>query len=108
VIESDARHLPFPDGSLDVAHCSLVVHHLDADDAVAALGEMASSTTSGAGPCRCSRPSPAPCSSPQAASRVPTGSPPPDAPTPSQSSTSCSRAPVWIAGGARPAGCRAW
>jgi ubiquinone/menaquinone biosynthesis C-methylase UbiE len=41
VIESDARHLPFPDGSFDVAHCSLVVHHLDADDAVAALGEMA-------------------------------------------------------------------
>ncbi|HUR17279.1 MAG TPA: methyltransferase domain-containing protein [Candidatus Limnocylindrales bacterium] len=29
-----------PDGSVDVAHCSLVLHHLDADQAVALLLEM--------------------------------------------------------------------
>ena len=39
--EADARHLPFADGSFDVAHCSLLVHHLDADEAVGALAEMA-------------------------------------------------------------------
>jgi ubiquinone/menaquinone biosynthesis C-methylase UbiE len=39
--EGDARHLPFTDLSFDVAHCSLLVHHLDADEVVAALGEMA-------------------------------------------------------------------
>jgi ubiquinone/menaquinone biosynthesis C-methylase UbiE len=37
---ADARRLPFADGSFDVATCSLFLHHLEPDDAVATLGEM--------------------------------------------------------------------
>ncbi len=37
---ADARHLPFADGSFDIATCSLVLHHLEPDDAVRVLGEM--------------------------------------------------------------------
>src|SRR6185503_16625573 len=37
----DGRSLPFPDGSFDVAHTSLVLHHLEPGDAVALLREMA-------------------------------------------------------------------
>jgi ubiquinone/menaquinone biosynthesis C-methylase UbiE len=37
----DGRSLPYPDDAFDVAHCSLVVHHLDPADAVAMLDEMA-------------------------------------------------------------------
>jgi SAM-dependent methyltransferase len=37
---ADARRLPFADGSFDVATCSLVLHHLEPDDAVRVLGEM--------------------------------------------------------------------
>jgi ubiquinone/menaquinone biosynthesis C-methylase UbiE len=37
----DGRSLPYPDDAFDVAHCSLVVHHLDPAGAVAMLGEMA-------------------------------------------------------------------
>jgi ubiquinone/menaquinone biosynthesis C-methylase UbiE len=37
----DGRSLPFPDGSFDVAHTSLVIHHLEPGDAVALLREMA-------------------------------------------------------------------
>lgn len=37
---ADARRLPFPDRSFDVATCSLALHHLDPDDAVLMLGEM--------------------------------------------------------------------
>lgn len=40
IVEADARSLPFAPGSFDVAHCSLLVHHLDPDDAVAVLAEM--------------------------------------------------------------------
>ena len=36
----DVRALPLPDGSVDVAHASLLIHHLDPDDAQTALGEM--------------------------------------------------------------------
>ena len=36
----DGRGLPFPDGSFDVAHASLVAHHLDAADAVLLFREM--------------------------------------------------------------------
>lgn len=36
----DGRSLPYPDRSFDVAHSSLVLHHLDPDDAVALLREM--------------------------------------------------------------------
>jgi ubiquinone/menaquinone biosynthesis C-methylase UbiE len=36
----DGRHLGYQDRSFDVAHTSLVVHHLDATDAVALLREM--------------------------------------------------------------------
>ena len=37
---ADARRLPFPDGSFDVATCSLMLHHLEPDDAVRVLREM--------------------------------------------------------------------
>jgi ubiquinone/menaquinone biosynthesis C-methylase UbiE len=37
---ADGRSLPFPDGAFDVAHASLVLHHLDPDEAVAFLREL--------------------------------------------------------------------
>ncbi len=37
----DGRSLPFPDDAFDVVHASLVLHHLDGDDSIALLGEMA-------------------------------------------------------------------
>jgi ubiquinone/menaquinone biosynthesis C-methylase UbiE len=37
---ADGRGLPYPDGAFDVAHASLVVHHLDPSDAVAFLREL--------------------------------------------------------------------
>lgn len=40
VVEADALALPLEDGSVDVAHCSLLVHHLAPEEAVAALREM--------------------------------------------------------------------
>lgn len=40
LVEADARALPFADGAFDVAHCSLLVHHLDPRDAVQVLREM--------------------------------------------------------------------
>lgn len=40
LIDGDARALPLPDGGVDVAHASLLVHHLGPVDAVAALREM--------------------------------------------------------------------
>ena len=41
LLEADARALPLPDDSVSVAHSSLLLHHLDPDDAVIALREMA-------------------------------------------------------------------
>jgi SAM-dependent methyltransferase len=41
VLEGDALALPLPDLSVDVAHASLLLHHFDEADAVAALREMA-------------------------------------------------------------------
>lgn len=41
VVRGDARVLPFRDRAFDVAICSTFIHHLEPDDAVAALGEMA-------------------------------------------------------------------
>ena len=38
---ADGRSLPWPDGAFDVAHASLVLHHLTHDDAVAFLRELA-------------------------------------------------------------------
>jgi ubiquinone/menaquinone biosynthesis C-methylase UbiE len=38
--EADGRSLPYPDGAFDVAHTSLVLHHLSREDAVAFLGEL--------------------------------------------------------------------
>jgi ubiquinone/menaquinone biosynthesis C-methylase UbiE len=38
---ADGRSLPYPDDSFDVVHSSLLLHHLDAPDAVALLREMA-------------------------------------------------------------------
>jgi SAM-dependent methyltransferase len=40
VVDGDARRLPFADDAFDVAHCSLLIHHLAPPDAVAALAEM--------------------------------------------------------------------
>src|SRR4051794_15956901 len=37
---ADGRGLPFRDGSFDVAHASLVLHHLEPDDAIAFLCEL--------------------------------------------------------------------
>ena len=37
---ADARRLPFPGASFDVATCSLLLHHLDPDGAVAVLREL--------------------------------------------------------------------
>jgi SAM-dependent methyltransferase len=37
---ADARRLPFDDGAFDVATCSLLLHHLEPDDAVLMLKEM--------------------------------------------------------------------
>ena len=36
----DGRALPYPDDAFDIAHCSLLIHHLDPDEAVAALREL--------------------------------------------------------------------
>ena len=36
----DGRALPFPDGSFDIVHASMLLHHLDPIAAVAVLGEM--------------------------------------------------------------------
>ena len=40
VVEADALALPLEDRSVDVAHASLLLHHLDPESAVAALREM--------------------------------------------------------------------
>ena len=41
LVVGDGRSLPYEDGAFDIAHSSLVVHHLDPVDAVALLREMA-------------------------------------------------------------------
>jgi ubiquinone/menaquinone biosynthesis C-methylase UbiE len=41
LVVGDGRSIPYPDGAFDIAHTSLVVHHLDPADAVALLREMA-------------------------------------------------------------------
>lgn len=40
ILQADARALPLADASVDVAHASLLVHHLEPDDVVSALREM--------------------------------------------------------------------
>jgi ubiquinone/menaquinone biosynthesis C-methylase UbiE len=37
---ADGRGLPWPDGAFDVAHASMVLHHLEQEDAVAFLREL--------------------------------------------------------------------
>ena len=37
---ADGRALPHPDAAFDIGHSSMVLHHLDADDAVAFLREL--------------------------------------------------------------------
>lgn len=44
---ADGRALPYPDGAFDVAHASLLLHHLEPADAVAALREMRRVSTRG-------------------------------------------------------------
>lgn len=44
---ADGRALPYPDGAFDVAHASLLLHHLEPVDAVAALREMRRVSTRG-------------------------------------------------------------
>jgi ubiquinone/menaquinone biosynthesis C-methylase UbiE len=41
LVVADGRSIPYPDGAFDVAHSSLVIHHLDPGDAVTFLREMA-------------------------------------------------------------------
>ena len=41
VVEGDARTLPFADDAFDVAHCSLLMHHLDPHDVIGAFRELA-------------------------------------------------------------------
>jgi ubiquinone/menaquinone biosynthesis C-methylase UbiE len=40
LLKADARAIPLADGEVDVAHASLLMHHFDPDDAIAALAEM--------------------------------------------------------------------
>lgn len=40
LVEADAAALPLGNGEVDVAHSSMLLHHLDPDEAVAALLEM--------------------------------------------------------------------
>lgn len=40
LLHADVRDIPLPDASVDVAHASLLLHHLDPPDAVTALREM--------------------------------------------------------------------
>jgi SAM-dependent methyltransferase len=40
LVIADGRALPYPDGAFDVAHASLVLHHLAPDEAVAFLREL--------------------------------------------------------------------
>lgn len=40
LLKADARAIPLGDGEVDVAHASLLMHHFDPDDAIAALAEM--------------------------------------------------------------------
>jgi ubiquinone/menaquinone biosynthesis C-methylase UbiE len=40
LLEADVRALPLGDGEVDVAHASLLLHHLDPDEAIAAFQEM--------------------------------------------------------------------
>jgi SAM-dependent methyltransferase len=40
LLEADVRSIPLPDASVDVAHASLLLHHLDPPDAVMGLREM--------------------------------------------------------------------
>lgn len=47
LVVADGRSLPYPDGAFDVAHSSMVVHHLEPPDAVALLREMARVARSG-------------------------------------------------------------
>jgi hypothetical protein len=37
---ADVRRLPYPDASFEIAHASLVLHHLEPQEAEAALGEL--------------------------------------------------------------------
>ena len=37
---ADGRRLPFPDHAFDVAHTSMVLHHLEPPDAISLLGEL--------------------------------------------------------------------
>ena len=46
-VEADARHLPFPDSSVSVAHASLLMHHLDPLDVTRVLREMRRVATHG-------------------------------------------------------------
>lgn len=39
--QADARDLPYPNGSFDIAMCSMLIHHLPPHEAAQALAEMA-------------------------------------------------------------------
>ena len=37
---ADGAHLPYPDGSFDIGHSSMVIHHLEPDEAIRFLREL--------------------------------------------------------------------
>ncbi len=41
LVVADGRALPYPDATFDIAHASLVLHHLERDEAVAFVRELA-------------------------------------------------------------------
>lgn len=40
IVEGDVRSLPFEDSAFDVAHCSLLLHHLEPHEAIRGLREL--------------------------------------------------------------------
>ena len=40
LVEADGRALPFADDAFDVAHCSLLLHHLEPEEATTVLAEL--------------------------------------------------------------------
>jgi ubiquinone/menaquinone biosynthesis C-methylase UbiE len=47
LVLADGRHLPYPDDAFDIAHASLVLHHLEPPAAIGLLAEMARTASLG-------------------------------------------------------------
>src|SRR5258708_31764133 len=79
---ADGRELPYADGAFDVAHASLVLHHLEPDEAIVLLGEMRRVARLGIGGHDLARgrlagPGAGPLAHPPARSALPRGGAPP-------------------------------